>query len=248
MVAQGMSPRQVRPADENSGEPNPPMEAGGVHVVHEVNQSLTAILTNAEAALRWLNRPQPDLDEVRQALERVVGNGRRAAEFVRSVRDQVRLASPSNASFDINDVIRDTLDLMIFDLRRRGIAVEADLARDVRPIRGDRVRFERVFANLVANGIDAMRAIERSRRLLRIGTRIDGRNVLVSVAEAGMGIGEDDAERIFEPMFTTKPDGTGLGLPICRSIVEAQGGRIWATANRPRGTVFRFTIPRRPPR
>lgn len=227
-----------------------PTVIGGnaAYIAHEVNQPLAAILTNAEVALRWLEREPANLDEAREALECIIGNSRRAAGVVRSFRTLMRQLSPTAPDLDLNEVIRDLLGLLKLEFERHGIAVRTRLAANLRPIQGDRGKLEQVIANLVANGVDAMCAVEGRQRLLQIATRQDERgDVLVEVEDSGIGIDPAKFDRIFDALFTTKREGTGLGLSICRSIVESHGGRLWAEPNRPHGSVFRFVIPARRP-
>jgi signal transduction histidine kinase len=217
---------------------------GAAYLVHEVNQPLAAILINAETALRWLTRDPANLDEAIKAIERIVGNSHRAADVLKSVRNLVRQSPPVVATFDINDVIKDLLNLMGLDLRRDGIAVETELAENVEPVIGDRRQLERVVANLIANSIAAMSTVQDRQRKLRISTHLNNRgDVLVAVEDSGTGLDPAHVDRIFDPFFTTKPEGMGLGLSICRSIVEGYGGRLWATPNVPYGSIFRFIIP-----
>ena len=216
-----------------------------VCIAHEVNQPLTAILTNAETALRWLTRDPANLDEVKRAIERIIGNSLRAADVVRGVRDLARKSPPVPNNLDINDLIRGLLNLVSLDLRHHRIAVEVDLAENLEPIRGDRCQLERVVANLVANGIEAMSMVQDRQRKLRIVTQLDKNgDVLVAVGDSGTGLDPALIDRIFDPLFTTKREGMGLGLWICRSIVAAHGGRLWATPDVPHGSIFQFVIPK----
>ena len=215
-----------------------------VCIAHEVNQPLTAILTNAETALLWLTRDPMNLDEAKQAIERIIGNTLRAADVVRGVRNLVRKSPPIAANLDINDLIKDLLNLVSLNLRLHRIAVEVDLAENLESIRGDHGQLERVVANLVANGIEAMSTVQDRQRKLRISTRPDKNgDVLVAVEDTGTGLDPALIDRIFDPLFTTKCDGMGLGLWICRSIVTAHGGRLWAAPNLPHGSIFRFVVP-----
>lgn len=215
-----------------------------VCIAHEVNQPLTAILTNAETALLWLTRDPMNLDEAKQAIERIIGNTLRAADVVRGVRDLVRKSPPIAVNLDINDLIKDLLNLVSLNLRVHRIAVEVDLAENLESIRGDHGQLERVVANLVANGIEAMSTVQDRQRKLRVSTRPDKNgDVLVAVEDTGTGLDPALIDRIFDPLFTTKCEGMGLGLWICRSIVTAHGGRLWATPNLPHGSIFRFVVP-----
>jgi signal transduction histidine kinase len=215
-----------------------------VSIVHEMIQPLTAMLTNAETAVLWLTRDPPNLDEAKQAVERIIGNSRRAADVVRNVRDLARKSLPLTADLDINEMIKDVLNLMSLDLRQHGVAVETELAENLKPISSDRVQLQRVVANLITNGIEAMSAVADRQRKLRISTQLDKNgDVLVAVEDSGKGLDESDIDRIFDPFFSTKRDGLGLGLSICRSIVEAHGGRLSAMPNLPHGSIFSFVIP-----
>lgn len=213
------------------------------YVVHEVNQPLAAIVISAEIALEWLTRDPPNLDQAKQAIERVIGCSHRAADVARSARDQVRQSARAVIDLEINDVIREALDLASLGLRRQGIMVETDLGGNLCPLRGDRIQLQRLVGNLIANAIDAMSSVADRPRSLRISSALnDGGEVLVAVADSGTGLDPAQSERIFDPYFTTKLEGTGLGLPICRSIVESHGGRLWAEPNFPHGSIFRFTL------
>ncbi len=227
--------------------PNAPSTTIGestAYIVHEVNQPLSAILLNAKAALRWLQSDPPNFDEARRCIEGVVGNGRRAADIARHVRERLRKAPPVAARIDLNDVIADSLDLTSPILDHHGIIVEVELCEEIASIRGDRVQIEGLIVNLIANAAEAMSNVEGRQRKLRISSRVsEGGDVLVAVEDSGTGIDPVEIERIFDPYFTTKPEGTGLGLSICRSIVESCGGRLWAAPNRPHGTTFSFSIP-----
>lgn len=224
----------------NGGQSNSKRERSA-HIVHEMNQPLAAILMNAEAALRWLTWSPPNLEEARQAIERIVGNSRRAHDVVVQIAEGVRRSHV--APVDLNDIIWETTRFASLDLERYGIVLEVVCASALAPVHGDSVQLGRVVANLVTNGIEAMRSVEGRSRQLRIVSETDrAGNITVSVADTGIGFDPRNIERIFDPMFTTKEDGTGLGLSMCRSIVEAHGGRLWAQ-NTPIGSTFHFAIP-----
>ncbi|MER9647086.1 ATP-binding protein [Mesorhizobium sp. M0199] len=185
-----------------------------------------------------------DLDEATQAIERIIGNTLRAADVVRGVRDLVRKTPPMATKVYINDLIKNLLSLVSLDLRLHQIAVEVELAENLEPIRGNHGQLERVVANLIANGIEAMSPVQDRQRRLRISTRLDKNgDVQVAVEDTGIGLDPALAERIFDPLFTTKCEGMGLGLWICRSIITTHGGRLWATPNLPHGSIFRFVVP-----
>ncbi len=238
------------PASAFGGEPprhqdsRPSIEQSTTYIAHEMRQPLFAVLLNAEAALQWLDRDPPNFDEAKKSIEGIVGNGRRAADVARQVRDLLRNASTAVQSVDINAIIADSLNLTNAIVDRHGVSVEVSLGEGVAAIQGNRVQLEGVVVNLITNAVEAMSGVEGRERRLRISSRLAERDhVLVTVEDCGTGIGPDYAARIFDPYFTTKPEGTGLGLSICRSIVEAHGGRLWAAANHPHGSIFSFAIP-----
>ncbi|MBV8133844.1 MAG: PAS domain S-box protein [Alphaproteobacteria bacterium] len=213
-------------------------------IAHEVNQPLMAIVTNAETCLRWLETDPADLDEARQAAERIVGNGHRAAAILRSIRGLARKSEPEMTQFDINDGISDVLVLIRGELHRHNVVLETELLPDLPTIMGDRVQLQQVILNLISNGIEAMSAVTLRPRMLRVSSQSDQqRDVTIAVADTGTGLDPTKMESIFDAFFTTKPEGMGMGLSICRSIVEAHGGRLWALPNVPYGSVFRFTVP-----
>jgi len=219
-------------------------DESAAYVAHEVNQPLAAIVISAEIALEWLTRDPPNLDRAKQAIERVIGNSYRAADVARSARDQARKSPLVLADIDLNEVIECVLDLRALDLDQQGIALETDFACDLRWVSGDRLQLERLVSNLIANAIDAMSVVEDRACKLCITTAVnEGGEVVVTVQDSGVGLGAGDLSRIFDPFFTTKPHGMGLGLPICRSIVESHGGRLSATANPAHGCTFEFALP-----
>jgi len=212
-------------------------------IAHEVNQPLMAIVTNAETCVQWLAATPPDLDEARKAAERVVRNGHRAGEVIKSVRALVGKSSRETTRLDLNSLIANTLELMGAELRRHDVVLNTEFLTSLEPVVGDRVQLEQVIVNLVTNGIEAMSAITHRPRLLRVGTQLDDDgNALIAVEDSGVGIELSRVERIFDPLFSTKPEGMGMGLAICRSIVEAHGGRLWASPQLPYGSIFRFTL------
>jgi PAS domain S-box-containing protein len=212
-------------------------------IAHEVNQPLGAILTNGEAALRWLNRPEPDLGELRALSKRTIADARRAAEVIRRIRGMATRTEPEQSALALNSVVEEVMQFLRPELSRRGVQAVLDLAPALPPILGDRVQLQQVLANLAVN---AMHAMERSevRTLLIRTTRTDARTIGAEVEDAGAGIAPDHMNRLFQSFFTTKESGMGIGLAICRSIIEAHGGQIEA-ANLPnrRGARFRFTLP-----
>jgi signal transduction histidine kinase len=213
-------------------------------IAHEVNQPLMAIVTNAETCLAWLADDRPNLDEARHAAERIARNGHRAGDIIRAIRALARKSSPEMVQLDLNEVIQEVLTLMTGELCRNDILLETRLLAGPAPVVGDRIQLQQVILNLVANSIEAMSASIDQPRTLRIRSRtIAPDGVLVDVEDTGVGIDLTTMNRMFDAFFTTKPNGLGMGLSICLSIVEAHGGRLWASANVPRGSVFHFTVP-----
>ena len=216
-------------------------------IAHEVKQPIGAAVTNAQAALRWLGRQSPDLKEVRGALDRIVDNALRANDVIDRIRTLVKKAPPRNERFDINDAIGAVIELTRAEAARSDVLVETALADSLPMIEGDRVQLQQVILNLIMNGIEAMSDVNDGARELLISTLEDATHgVLVQVRDSGPGLAPDTIEHLFNAFYTTKPDGLGLGLSICRSIIEAHGGRMWATANVPQGVVFEFTVPIHP--
>ena len=213
-------------------------------IAHEVNQPIAAVVTNAQAALRWLNMEPPDLGEVRQALDRIVKAGRRAGDVISRMRALVRKAPPRKDQLDINDTIREVIALMRRELHRTGTWLQTQLADGLPLLQGDRVQLQQVMLNLILNAVEAMSGSDEGSRELLISTEQDGANgVRVAVRDWGPGLKPESLDQLFDAFYTTKPDGMGMGLSICRSIIEAHGGRVWAAPNPPRGAAFRFTLP-----
>ena len=212
-------------------------------IAHEINQPLTAIVSNGDTALLWLNRDKPDIGEARNALSRIVRDAMRAGGVIRGLRALAMKSGPELATFDINDAVREVLTLTGSELKRHGIVLRTDLLTAGPPVVGDRVQLQQVVLNLVLNAIEAMKPIrEHQRELLVSSTLAEPRAIVVAIEDTGTGLAPEIAQRIFEPFFTTKPDGLGMGLSICRSIIEAHGGRLWASPREPHGTVVRFTL------
>jgi C4-dicarboxylate-specific signal transduction histidine kinase len=213
-------------------------------IAHEVKQPIAAAVTSAQTALRWLEARPPELGEVREALSRAVLAGKRAADVIGRIRALVAKAPPRKDSVEINAAIREVVELTRGEAVKSGVSVRTDLAEGLPPIQGDRVQLQQVILNLIINGIEAMTGVgEASRELLISSRKDDAGRVLVAVADAGPGLAAEALEQVFAAFYTTKPSGLGLGLSICRSIVEAHDGRLWASANEPRGAVFQFTLP-----
>jgi PAS domain S-box-containing protein len=213
-------------------------------LAHEIRQPLAAIVMNGEAGLRWLNRQTPDPDETRRALESIVRDGRRTADVIQGMRALAGKSGPQLTPLDICEAIEEVLALSRGELRRQGVVLHSDLFAGAPPVLGDKVQLQQVLLNLIMNGIQAMEAVtDRGRGLSVSVAHTDPGQVLVAVEDTGPGLDPVLAQRIFEPFFTTRPDGLGMGLSICRSIIEAHGGRLWASPRAPHGTAFCFTIP-----
>ena len=213
-------------------------------IAHEVTQPIAATLINAQTALDWLGRRTPDLDEAQQALARIVRDANRAADVVGRIRDLFKKAPQRNDSVDMNEAIREVIELTRSEAMKNAVSVHTELTDGVSPIEGDRVQLQQVVLNLIVNAIQAMSAVADGARDLLITTSpAEPHGVVVAVKDSGPGLAPDSLERIFNPFYSTKPDGMGMGLAICRSIVEAHGGRLWVEANEPRGAAFYFTLP-----
>ena len=213
-------------------------------IAHEVNQPIGAAVTNAQAALRWLGRDPPDLWQVQQALERIVKNGKQAGEVVHGLRALFKNAPPAPESLDINAVLDEIILLTRSEAVKNGVSVRTQFEGDLPAVQGTQVQLQQVILNLIINAIEAMSEVDEGVRDLQISTERDTSNgVLVTVRDSGLGLAPDALERVFEAFYTTKPAGLGLGLSICRSIIEAHGGRLWASAAAARGAVFQFTLP-----
>ena len=213
-------------------------------LAHEINQPLAAILNNAKAAQRFLSGNAPDLDEVRGILRDIVRDDKRASEVIRRLRELLRRERTHRDLVHVDEVIRDTLRFVYGDLLVRGVTVATELAHDLPPVLGDRIQLHQVLLNLILNGCDAMMNLEPDARRLEIRTqKQDDQSVRVSVRDFGIGLDRNQLARLFEPFYTTKPEGLGMGLSISRSIIEAHGGLLWAASNPEQGATFHFEVP-----
>jgi len=213
-------------------------------IAHEINQPLTAVVTNGAAGLRWLQREPPDLDEARAAVQRVVREGCRASEVLTRIRSLVQRAPAALTPLPLQETIEEVLLLVQAEARRQHITVHTVFGADVPPVLGDRVQVQQVLLNLVRNSMEAMRAVVDRPRDLHVQTQRQALGgVLVSVKDAGIGLRAEEVEKMFEPFFSTKPGGMGMGLRISRAIVEAHGGQLWAIPNDDHGATFLFTLP-----
>jgi signal transduction histidine kinase len=214
-------------------------------IAHEVNQPVAAIVTHADAALRWLGAQPPDLEEAREALRGIIVNGNRAGDVIRRIRTLIIKKVPTrNDRLDINETILEVIALTRSEVLRNGVSLRTLLAKDLPLIQGDRVQLQQVMLNLIVNAVQAMSAAsERSRELLIDSRKDPSTGVLVTVRDSGSGLNPESFDHVFDAFYTTKPGGMGMGLSICRSIVEAHGGQMWATANVSQGAIFQFTLP-----
>jgi PAS domain S-box-containing protein len=212
-------------------------------IAHEVNQPLAALVANAGAALRWLAGDPPRIDKARQAMRLIARDGNRASNVIARVRALVGRNEVQRTPLSLNSIVQEVIVLVRTELRRNNITVRANLEQNLQPISCDRVQMQQVLLNLVVNAIEAMVAVVTHPRLLAIATVADVAGVIVSVKDSGMGLDELVLERVFEPFYTTKPRGMGIGLAISRTIIEAHGGQIWAVPNEGSGTTFQFRLP-----
>jgi PAS domain S-box-containing protein len=213
-------------------------------IAHEVNQPLGAIVTSAAAGARWLTTTPPQLTKARRAFDRIANDGRRAAEVIRRIRALMKRQAPRKEWLDINETIREVLALSQYQLRRSEVMVETRLNRELHFIRGDKVQLQQVLLNLIINAIEAMNAVkERARQLTIVSIQDEPATVSVQVRDTGTGLDPEHATHLFEPFYTTKLEGLGVGLSISRSILEAHGGTLSAEANAPYGTIFSFSLP-----
>jgi PAS domain S-box-containing protein len=216
-------------------------------IAHEVNQPLTGIVTNGDACLRWLDREVPAIDEARRAVKRIISDADRATNVIRRLRDLSKKATPEMAPLDIDDVIDEAVLLVQRQALSQRVRLNLDLASGLPLVLGDRIQLQQVIINLMVNGIEAMASVtERTRELVVQSRLYEGDEVLVAVRDVGVGIEPENANRLFAAFYTTKPNGMGMGLSICRSIVEAHGGRIWASANAGPGATIQFSLPQHP--
>src|SRR5262245_20923826 len=212
-------------------------------IVHEINQPLTAIATNADAGLRWTDRTPPDLDRIRKSLNQIVHARQRTADVIHGIRAMFKSEEPSRSSINLNELINEMLTLTQGELQRRTVVVRTELAEAPLLVMANRVQIQQVLFNLVTNAIEAMDAVVDRSRSISIKTELLGGEASVAIEDSGTGISPDDLKRIFGTFFTTKARGMGIGLSICRSIIESHGGRLWASPGHAYGTVFRFTLP-----
>jgi PAS domain S-box-containing protein len=213
-------------------------------IVHEVSQPIAATVLNAQAALRWLGAQPPNLNEVRQILDQITDDSKRAGDIIDRIRALIKKAPPRKEGLEINEAILEVIALTRGEVLQNGVSVRTQLAEGLPLIQADRVQLQQVILNLIVNAVEAMSGASEGARELLISTGGDASNgVLVSLRDSGPGLDPANLERLFDAFYTTKSSGLGMGLSICHSIIEAHGGRIWAGANEPRGAAFHFTLP-----
>ena len=213
-------------------------------IAHEVNQPLSGVVVNANACLRWLAGDSPNLEEARETVRRIVRDGKRAGDVIARIRALATKSATAKERLDMNEAIREVMALAGDELRKNRVAVRTEFAPDLSPVLGDRVQLQQVVLNLVMNGIEAMNSLEERPRELIVRTQnTDAGQLRVSVQDSGKGLDPQSLERIFEAFYTTKHGGMGMGLSICRSIIQNHGGQLWAVANEGPGISVQFTIP-----
>ena len=212
-------------------------------IAHEVNQPLAAIVTNGNACLRWLAGATPNLSEARLAVERIIKDSYRASQVIARIRSLVKKTPPRSDWIDLNEVIIEVLALAQNEARRHRVSLNRQLMENLPRVRGDRVQLQQVVLNLIMNGLEAIARSKNGTRELSISSGADdAKNVIIAVRDSGEGLDTANLERVFDAFYTTKPEGMGMGLAISRTIIESHGGRLWATANSPKGAVFQFSL------
>jgi C4-dicarboxylate-specific signal transduction histidine kinase len=213
-------------------------------IAHEVNQPLGAIVTNGHACVRLLSREVPDLEKSLEVIERMIRDGMRASEVIKRIRDLLHKAPPEKAVLNINETIQEVISLVGSDVLRNKVELKTELATDLPPVLADRVQLQQVILNLILNGREAMSGVQSHPRSLLVSSqKSKSGGIVVAVRDSGAGLDPKDAERIFDPFFSTKAEGMGLGLSISRTIIEAHGGTLWATQNEDKGATIQFTLP-----
>jgi C4-dicarboxylate-specific signal transduction histidine kinase len=213
-------------------------------IAHEINQPLGAVVNSASAVLRWLANQPPNLQEAREAATQTVREANRASEVIARIRALLKKETPRMERLDLNEVIREALALAGNEIAKCRVVVKSDLSATAPTVSGDRVQLQQVLFNLIINAVEAVHAVKDGLRELRITSTTDSSVVQVSVEDTGVGLGQEDLDRIFHPFYTTKRAGIGMGLSISRSIIEAHGGQLWAVSRSPRGAIFQFSLPK----
>jgi C4-dicarboxylate-specific signal transduction histidine kinase len=213
-------------------------------IAHEISQPITGVVTNADAALRWLGGQSPDLEKVRHSLDEVIKDGNRAGDVIGRIRALIKKVPPRRDDLEINEAILEVIALTQGEVVKNRVSLQTELAGGLPLIQGDRVQLQQVILNLIVNAVEAMSGVSEGSRELLIGTGKDGSSgVLVAVQDSGPGLNPKGFERLFDTFYTTKPGGMGMGLSICRSIIEAHGGRIWVSRTAGPGATLQFTLP-----
>jgi C4-dicarboxylate-specific signal transduction histidine kinase len=212
-------------------------------LAHEILHPIASSRNNARAAMRFLDMSPPNMAEVREALACIVRDADRGKNIVDRIRDHIKKAPPRNERFEINEAIEEVIEMVRAPIDKNKVSVRTRLAAGLTSVCGDRVQLQQVVMNLILNSVEAMSTVEEGARELSISTKQGQSDISVAVQDSGLGIDPEHLERVFAPFYTTKTGGIGMGLSICRSIIAAHGGRLWAAANRPRGTIFQFTLP-----
>ena len=214
------------------------------YIVHEINQPVTALLINTQAALRLLDGPNPTLKETQHALTRVLQLGNRIVEIVRSTRSFVEGAPPQKNDFEINEAIRDIVSLSQDELVKNDVSVHTRFAQGLPVVRADQIQVQQVVLNLITNAVQAMSEVYEGTRELCISTgQTTSGDILVGVQDSGPGLDAESSHHLFDAFYSSKPHGLGIGLSICGAIIQAHGGRLWASASEPHGATFQFTLP-----
>jgi C4-dicarboxylate-specific signal transduction histidine kinase len=215
-------------------------------IAHEINQPITGAATNARAALRWLQRQPPNVERALRAIDGIANSAERAGEIIAGIRALIKKAPQQKEPFEINETIHEVLMLAQGEVRKNGISVVLTMGEGLPRLEGDRTQLQQVMLNLINNAVQAMSAADvESRELMIFTSKTDRDGIIVEVRDSGPGLDPANPERVFDAFYTTKPGGLGMGLSICRSIIEAHGGRLWASANMPRGATLQFTLPGR---
>jgi C4-dicarboxylate-specific signal transduction histidine kinase len=214
-------------------------------IAHEVNQPLSGVVSNGSACLRWLAADTPNIEEARETARRIVRDGKRAAEIIGRIRALTKRTATPREKLDLNETIREILQLVGDEAKKKSVTIRTCFGDNIFPVLGDRVQLQQVVLNLVMNGIEAMNTItEREREVVISSRNIDSDQVEVTVEDSGTGLDPEASVKIYDAFYTTKPSGMGMGLSICRSILQAHDGRLWATANHGAGTTFHFALPK----
>jgi C4-dicarboxylate-specific signal transduction histidine kinase len=212
-------------------------------IAHEVNQPLAAIVANANAALNWLHRSPPNMGQVEESVTAIITGGERAGDVIARIRSLMARGTPAPVRVNLNDVVTSVLPIVQAEIKRREVALATYFERTLPPVMADRIQLQQLVLNLVSNAVDAMADNGTLARELVVRTRHEAEGVVMTIGDSGRGLDDTDLKRIFHPFYSTKDNGMGMGLSICRSIAEAHGGRITASANVPRGAVFRVVLP-----